>query len=234
MLTYEVQITTPNDRPIQLKTRLAETPIPLAVQLALSDDAPLSGKFGVRAFPAKLFNKQVKLKHFDLALQTPTNDSPLDGEITVPFGDYIVSVLVLGTVGKPVVRMRSDPPLPEDQILAVLLYGKPLESLDPDQTSSVGNANAALFSGALNLFSLYTLSALPIQRIDWDPATGNASIAVTLGEGTSLRLNQEEGARSVGIRRRITKHWAVTTQLNNPSDPADRSVTALLEWAYQY
>lgn len=233
-LTYAVNIATPGARPVQLKTRLAKAPIPIAVRLALSDSAPPSGTVGIRPFPLNLFKQDVQLQYFNIGLETPTQNSPLDGQITVPFGDYTISVLVLGSIGKPVVRLRSDPPLPEDQILAVLLYGKPLDSLDPDQTSSVGNANAALVSGALNLGALYYLSALPIQRVDWDPSTGNASIAFTLGEGTSLRLNQEQGERSVGIRRRLTKNWAVTTQLNNPSDQTDRSVTALLEWAYQY
>jgi hypothetical protein len=57
-----------------------------------------------------------------------------------------------------------------------------------------------------------------------------------LAEGLSLNVSQgTEGQPSVGIRKRLTKHIAITTTLNNPSQQqTDRTISTFLEWAYQY
>jgi len=234
--SYDVAVRTLDARPIQLRgmPHVAKAPIPVSVNLQLSDRSPPSGDVRVLGFPVELFKQKMRVERFNLALRNPAKDSELDGALSTRQGDYTFTVLVLGTTAKPQVHFMSDPPLAEDQILAVMLYGQKLESLDPDQSSSVGNTQAALVSGAMTLGALYYLSGLPIQRIDYDPKTKAVGVTVSLGEGTSLNVADTGGQESVGIRRRLSRRWAVTTRLDNPADPTDRTMTALLEWAYQY
>ena len=121
--------------------------------------------------------------------------------------------------------------------LAALIFGKPLDALDPDQQHSVGSSRAALRQGALSLFALRYLSSLNIESIDYDPGSQIASLKYKLAEGTTLNVSQGTGGGqpSAGIRKRLSKHMAVTTTLNNPSPTqADRTVSTFLEWAYQY
>jgi hypothetical protein len=86
------------------------------------------------------------------------------------------------------------------------------------------------------LFALYYLSALNIESIDYDPASGQASLRYRLGEGTTLNLSEGGEQTTVGVRKRLSKHLSVTTQFNNPSANVggNRNLSTFLEWAYQY
>lgn len=236
--TYDLKIYTPDEsHPVRLVTPQIKAPIPLTMNLAIVSGAPPKGQVKVLGFPAKLFKRDVQMDHVTVTLEAPTKDSKLDGRIVIPYTDYTISILVLGTTDKPQVRFLSEPPLPEDQIIAVLIFGKPVDALDPDQQRSVGDSRAALSRGVLSLASLYYLSALNIDSIDYDPVTHTASISYRLAEGTSLTMSQGAGGGqpSVGIRKRLNKHFAITTTLNNPSaQQTNRSVSTYLEWAYQY
>ncbi len=232
--TYSVRIRSPGARPVMLKTEIAKGPVPLGVDVVLSDSLPLSGSLDARAFPFDLFHREVRLERFGLKLKSPSSDSELDGALKIAYTDYTITILVVGTTAKPKVRFMSDPPLPENQILAVLLFGQKLDSLDPEQSEASSKTGDALREGALSLLSLYYLSSLNIQSVDYDPQTGNVELRYSLGEGTSLSVSEGGGEEMVGIRRRLSKRWSITTALNHPGDPTDRSVSTLLEWGMQY
>ncbi len=238
IFTYAVKIHTVDDKnPIKFLSSQVKTPIPLAVNLALSTDVPLSGDVRVLAFPLELFRRKVQLEYLNLKFTLGSKDTALSGKIQVPYTDYMITILLLGTTEKPLLRFMSDPPLPDDQIVAVLVFGQPLEALDPDQQQSVGSSRAALRQGVLSLFSLYYLSSLNIERVDYDPGTRTASLRYRLSEGTSLNVSEGLGGgqSSVGIRKRLSKHLAITTTLNNSSEQqANRTLSTFLEWAYQY
>jgi hypothetical protein len=237
MFSYDVSIRTSDQQPVKLLTPQIKAPIPVALNISLADSAPPSGSVRILKLPLELFHRDVQLDHVNLTLENPTSNSELDGKIEVPYTDYTISVLLLGSVEKPQVKFLSDPPLPDDQIIAVLIFGQPLDSLDADQQQSVGNSRAAFLSGALSLASLYYLSSVNIEAIDYDPTTHTASLRYRLAEGTSLNLSEGAGQSqpSVGVRKRLNKHFAITTTLNNPSETqTSRTVSTFLEWAYQY
>jgi hypothetical protein len=237
LFTYDVRVRTAEARPVRLVTSQIKDPVPLAVNIALKSDAPVGGSIRVLSFPLQLFKRDVTLDHLTLSLRQPSKDSELDGRIVIPYTDYTITILLLGTTDKPQIKFLSEPPLPDDQIIAVLIFGQSIDALDPDQQASVGNSRAALRQGALSLFSLYYLSSMNIESIDYDPGSKTASLKYRLAEGTTLNLSQGTGGGqpSVGLRKRLTKHFALTTTLNNPSpQQADRTVSTFLEWAYQY
>jgi hypothetical protein len=238
MFTYDVRIRTLGEgRPVKLVASQVKDPIPLGVDLALQSDKPVSGGIKIQSFPIQLFKRDVNFEHLTVSLRQPSKDSVLDGKIVVPYTQYTVTILILGTTDKPQIKFLSDPPLPDDQIIAALIFGKPIDALDPDQQQSVGSTRAALRQGALSLFALRYLGSLNIESIDYDPGTKTASLRYTLAEGTTLNVSQGTGGGqpSAGIRKRLSKHFAVTTTLNNPSPThADRTVSTFLEWAYQY
>ena len=119
--------------------------------------------------------------------------------------------------------------------MSVLLFGEPLETLDPDRLSSIGNAQAALADGALNLASIYALASTPIQSIGYDPQKGIATMKVRLAEGTSLNVGASSSeVQEIGVRKRIGPNWTVTTQVENSAASSERSVSAFLEWALRY
>lgn len=238
LFTYDVRIHTLNEsKPVRLVTSQIKESIPLSVNLVLKSEAPVGGGIRIQSFPIQLFRREVEFEHLTVSLRQPSKDSELDGRIVVPYTQYTITILILGTTDKPQIKFLSDPPLPDDQIIAALIFGKPIDALDPDQQQSVGSTRAALRQGALSLIALRYLSSLNIESMDYDPGTKTASLKYRLAEGTTLNVSQGTGGGqpSAGIRKRLTKHLAVTTTLNNPSPTqSDRTVSTFLEWAYQY
>jgi hypothetical protein len=232
---YSVHVHTPPQAPIRITSNLTQQAIPIGVDVSMTDRKPPSGKISIEPFPLKLFQRDVALKKFDLDLSQPIKNSTVDGLIDVNYVDYDIHVQVVNTVDKPKVILTSDPPLPDDEILSVLLFGNPPDELDADQTSSVGNTQAAITDGAIGLASLYTLASTPIQSVGYDPSTGTVTAKVKLGKGTSLNLGaQENQLAQTGIRQRLGGHWSIETDLNNPTDPENRTLSALLVWSLRY
>ncbi len=234
-IAYAVKIHTPGDKPLRLLSNLADSAVPIALDLHLGSDSPLGGSVGVVPFEIEAFRRKAKIDHFDIQLLAPPEESEIDGAINVAYADYTVTINMINTIGKPVVRLTSDPPLPEDQLWATLLFGAPLDALDPDQAQSVGNTQAAVTDGAIGLASLYALASTPVERVGYDSTTGMFTAKVKLGTGTSLNVGSTgTGLGELGVRRRLSKHWAVNTDLLNPTDTSERTASAFLEWSYKY
>ncbi|MFO1187502.1 MAG: translocation/assembly module TamB domain-containing protein [Alphaproteobacteria bacterium] len=53
-------------------------------------------------------------------------------------------ISVSGRASKPVIRLSSDPPLPQDDVMALVLFGRPAERLSALQAVQVANAIATL------------------------------------------------------------------------------------------
>jgi hypothetical protein len=215
---------------------LAKSAVPISVDIKKASQAPLSGNIHVANFPLELFRRDANVERFDLALADPTRDSSMNGEIRLAYTDYTIRVLLLSTVGKPVIRFVSEPPLTEDQIVSVLLFGKQIDELDSDQAESVGRTRAAVADGALGLASLYVLASTPIESVGYDPNTGVATAKVRLAEGTSLNVasSTSNHLEEVGVRKRLGPHWTIDTELANPTSTGNRVVSAFLQWSNRY
>ncbi|MCM2277869.1 MAG: translocation/assembly module TamB domain-containing protein [Oligoflexia bacterium] len=241
---YDIEVATPSGRPLELLSNLAREPVPVRVRLRLSDSAPMEGELAVERVGLRVLRRKARLESFGLRLASPIDESPVDGLIRVTYADYTITIRVLGTAGAPTIRLLSDPPLPEEQLVAVLLFGKPIEELDPDQSESVGSARSAFADGALSLASLYVLASTPIQSIGYDPRSRELSVKLRLGAGTSLTLGSSGGElREIGIRKRLGPHWTITTDLSHraqtpgaadPSEAPQRTASAFLEWHHRY
>jgi hypothetical protein len=215
---YDLAIKTPADRPIKILTNLAQGPIPIHLDLKMSDDDPLGGSIRVASFPLKLFRRDSEVDHFNLTLKSPTDQSVMDGSFKVKYTDYTIIVSVISTISKPVVIMTSDPPLPQDQLVATLLFGHPLDELDESQSSSVGNTQAAIKDGAIGLGSMYILASTPVESVNYDSSSGVVTARVHLAEGTSLNVGaQSNQVSQVGVRKMLSKHWSVETDVNQGS-----------------
>lgn len=234
---YRVSVRTPPENPLKLLSNLAKAPVPITLDLQLTSADPPAGSVSIGQVPVSLFRRDATLERFSLALKKPTRDSELRGTLRIDYADYIMTVTLLGTVGKPALRLNSDPPLPENQLWAALLFGRPLEELEPEQSSSVVNTRAAVAEGAMTLASLYVLASTPIQALSYDPSTGVLTMKVRLAEGTSLNIGSEAGAfQQLGIRRRLGPHWTLSTDLYRDAEDPDASneVSTFLEWHNRY
>jgi hypothetical protein len=231
-LVYRVTVRTPEGRPLRLLSNLAKAPVPITIDTSFATDTPPAGQLTVEKFPLNLFRRDAHLDSFVLSL-TPSPE--LNGRLSVAYPDYTIQILVLGTPTKPVVKLFSEPPLPERELLAILLFGKEMNELDDDQMQSAESMRAAAADGALSLASLYLLASTPVQSVGYDPQAHAFTAKVSLGGGTSLNLGSDfEDYQKVGLRRRLGRAWSVETYVERRSETEERSATALLEWSKRY
>lgn len=219
--------------PAKLLSNLAHAPVPVQVDITFETDSPLAGTIQVGNFPTQLFTREAQIVNFSLELQNPTSKSQIDGSAKIVYTDYTVFLHVLGTVDQPKLVLRSDPPLPENQLWAVLLFGHPLDELDPEQSASIGNTQSAIADGAIGLASLYLLASTPVESVSYDPGTNTFSAKIRLGEGISLNLGRSGPESSVGIRKRLGPFLALETGLSTSSQGGEVG-TIYLEWSRRY
>ena len=233
--TYDIHVKSPDSSPLTILSTLANAPIPLMIDLDLKKDQPPQGSVTAARFPIKLFRRDATLQHFSVSLRNPTEESPIDGKITVTYTDYTISILIISTVGKPRVILTSDPPLPEDKLVATLLFGRPMEELDDDQNQSVGNTRAALADRAIGLASLFVLASTPVQSVGYDPKSGTLIAKVRIADGTSLNVGANSTRiEDIGIRKRLSSKWTLNTDLVHPTGDEATSLSTFLEWAHRY
>lgn len=202
-----------------------------------SAKAPATLNYGVVTVghtDLELFNRNAWIDSLQVNL-TPKGEKDLHGTIHVKYVDYEVTVTVAGTTEKPIVQMESDPPLPQDQILGVLLFGRPLSDLEASQKSSVSQLNAAVTDAVLGLSSLYFLASTPVESIGYDPDTQLVTAKVGIGGGTSIELGGGENKlAAVGLRKRLARDWVLKSYVEQSGQTEQKTVTAYVEWARRF
>ena len=234
---YNLRFGSPSN-PVKLVSNLAQNEVPVYLDLRITDAAPISGNVTVKDFSLKIFRRNATLERLYLDLQpTPFSETivNVDGTLRVDYTDYTVKVLLGGTADRPSIRLASTPALPEDQLVAALLFGRPVEELDPQEEESVGNAKAAFANRAIGLTSLYLLASTPIESLGYDSQSDAFVARVRIGEKTTL--NVETGPteiESVGIRKRLSRFWTVATDISGATEGDYPRLSAFFEWSNRY
>lgn len=232
---YDIRVRTAAPGALKLLSSLGPELVPLSLDIRARPAQGVEGSVSAGEFSVKLVRKQVKVRRLRVWRNQSTGSWEVDGRFELRHADYQVEAIVVGPVDHPQLRLFSVPPLRQDQILALLVFGRPIEELETDQAMSVGSAEAALADGALNLVSIFALASTPIESVQYDPRTGKALAKVRLGDGTTLAVgSQGTDLQRVGVRQRIAADWYIQTYLESLNDWEKRSVSALLEWIRRY
>lgn len=118
-------------------------------------------------------------------------------------GEFAITISMIGPVTAPDITFSSDPALPEDEVLAQLLFGRSVSALSPIQLLQLADAAASLAGGSTNSGIFANLrEGLGLDDLDFQTdAEGNAGVRagrylsenvyadVTLGAETDLSLN---------------------------------------------
>ena len=231
---YKIFIHTPPETPIQIISNFSKDKIPVHVSAVLTDSAPPAGQVKVGEFPVEFFRRKAQVKEFLLNLRSPTGESSVAGTVHVNYADYKVTIEIKNTIDKPLIHFKSDPPLAEDQIISVLIFGQPLQDLDTGEGDSVGAVRSAFADGAVNLLSFYVLASTPIQSVGYDSAAGEVSAKLRLAQGTSLNLGAGADSTSVGIRKRLGGSWTISTTMTHNTSTGTNTPSGNLEWRHRY
>jgi hypothetical protein len=146
-----------------------------------------------------------------------------------------VTALLTGTAMEPELTLRSDPPLDEGDILALIVFNRPINELAEAQKVSLASRAGAMAAGVLvgpiadSVARALDLDVFEIQTA----AEGTGGPIVTVGRQVSDRLfvgfRHEfgtEGSNRLTFEYRLTEFLRIVTSVAQGGDPASRSSRA--------
>ena len=133
---------------------------------------------------------------------------------------YQVQVLIGGTTEKPVLTLSSEPRLEQADILALLIFGKPLGSLNEHEQGSLQQSALSITSGfvaatvAQSVSRALGLDALGLDIGDVSFSGGRVGFGRYVGPGAYVSVSQQlagEQGREVALEYQITPDWKIST-----------------------
>lgn len=222
-------------KPLIVYSNLAKDPIPAVLDLVLTfPPAAAAGKVSVRSFAVELFRRNAAVDHLDVELSAGSKAAALEGLVRYKAPTALISIHILGTTEKPRIEFTSAPPMKRADIIALLIFGKSPDELDPEQTASVSNTEKALESQAFGLASLYLFGATPIEHVGYDPATKTTMVRLRLPGGANLTLGGDfDQGRQLTVRKPLAPHWAIQSEITEQGQES-RGAATFLEWFNRY
>lgn len=236
---FRLHVKTTSDEAIHIATNLTKSAIPITLDATYDDrsmtKSPVTGSVQIGRVPVELFKRSAIVQNIRVDL-LETGDNRLNGTIAINYGDYAITILLLGQVSDPQVRFVSDPPLDDDQIVSVLLFGRPQHELGDDEKSTVANTKTAMADAVLGLGSLYFLASTPIESVGYDPDSGRVIARVGLGGGASIELGagSQDSGSGLGFRKRLSKDFLFRSDVETLGSTGQRTVSALIEWVKRF
>lgn len=206
-----------NEDPVSIKTELLDEDLRLRFDLDIKRGVLKDGFISVLPLKTTVFKRPIKLESLRVKFQAPLFPI-LESVIVFPLPEYKITMKVEGPLGKPRYAFQSEPPLPENDIYAVLLFGRPMNDLDSDDKSSASKTNRILSQGFFSLSTLYFLAGSPVEYVGYDPDSQTATAQIGLGRKSSLRVGGgQEGLNSTAVRRSLGKGWYLDTSVQDTS-----------------
>lgn len=233
---YDIVVKTPPQSPLLVDLNLIPEPIAIEVTAKINSKTGNDISFYVRPVPFEIFRRKGVLEGIKYT-SSGQSTGYVNGKARTQAGEYQIFAEFYGKPDKIRMHLSSDPPVPEDDLWAIFLFGEPLESLDIEEQDSSQATSRALSKGAMGLLSLYLFASSPVERVDYDPATQNVSVRFRVQEGTSVEASRgAEEVAGLGLRQRLGRGWAITAKVSEEEGMNDTRTQAgaMLEWSSRY
>jgi autotransporter translocation and assembly factor TamB len=166
----------------------------------------------------------------------PTIDPELDLTATYRSSDLIANVLVFGAVSDPQIELTSSPPLPEDEILARVLFGKSSGQLSAGEAVQLAQAAETLQGGGGEGLLGVARRTLGVDVLSFAPgASGDEVGSLRIGKYVSddVFVGAEQGT-TPGSSSAIVE-WELTPNITVESEVgADNRSNATINWKFDY
>ncbi|MEQ8666658.1 MAG: translocation/assembly module TamB domain-containing protein [Rhodospirillales bacterium] len=163
---------------------------------------------------------------------SPEIDPVLDVKATTRAQNLDVSLNVSGRVSEPSIEFSSEPPLPRDEVLARLLFGKSTGSLGPAEALALADTVQTLRSGSGGVFDrLRDATGLDVLSASSGEGGPSVTAGKYLADGVFVGVNQGvgPGETSATVEVELTDTIAVQTETG-----ADADSSVGVTWRYDY
>lgn len=225
-----------NEQALHIRSNLLDEALRLNFDLEIKNGEIDDGFLKILPLKTTLFKRPIRIRKLIISFHAPL-EPVIESTVQFPLPEYKITLKLEGPVSSPRYAFSSKPPLPQNDIFAVLLFGRPLSELNSDDKSAAQQTNKLLAQGILSLSVLYFLAGSPVEYIGYDPETGRATAQFGIDGKTSLNIGAGKGSRSTGVRRSLGKGWYLDTSVQNTSDPSNegaRDYGVLLERIIAY
>lgn len=158
------------------------------------------------------------------------NNPRLDIRAELDAGDGVTAAIVVsGRADEPEIELTSTPTMPSEDVMSLILFGKPAENLSALESLQTAQALASL--GGIGPFGgggggvtgkLRRAVGLDLLNVDIDPENGGGSLTVGkyVAEGFFVSASQDAQGRkgSVSVKYEITDNITVETELEQEGD----------------
>lgn len=204
---------------VLVKTNLLDEILKLSFSLLIEDKKIQEGFLEIWPLNTTVFKRPLSIRHFKL-LFARNLEARIFAQIDFHLPDYLVKLVLEGPLSKPRQAFSSVPPLPHDDIIAVLLFGRPLSALPFEDQTVTKNAGQIISQGVLSLAVLYYFAGSRIESIGFDPEAKVVSAQIGLGRRDSFYVKGETsgGLNSYGIRHSLGKGWYIDSSVQKTTD----------------
>jgi translocation and assembly module TamB len=207
-----------------------------------ADDPQPSGAFEMRRGQFSLAGQTLTFSKGEVGLNGgKLTDPSLDFVATTARGNVTASLTVGGTASKPKITLSGEPELPQDEVLAQLLFGRGAANLGPLELAQIGAALVSLSGAASGVGNpLETVrKTLALDRLSvGSDKSGAAKVeggryvapGVYLGAQQGFSGAQTQGVVQVDVGR----HLKLEGALGNAAPASSRSGAGSVGLRYEY
>ncbi|KZM50196.1 translocation/assembly module TamB domain-containing protein [Labrenzia sp. OB1] len=166
-------------------------------------DPQAIGAFSLRRGQLNILTRRLLFSHGTATFEgslTPV----IDFAATTTVSDTTITVSVSGEADDPQIAFTSSPELPQDEVLALLLFGKSVGNLSPTQVARLAAAIATLTGGNDNSPLASIRKSLGLDEIDVN-TTGENGPSVSVGKyiNDNIYLGVEQGTGTDSSRVQV-------------------------------
>ncbi|MDD4975104.1 MAG: translocation/assembly module TamB domain-containing protein [Bacteriovorax sp.] len=205
------------DKTLFIKTNLLDEVLRLNFDLQIEDGSISKGTIQTLPLKTTIFKRPIIFQSVKIVFNDPFVPE-LKALIEFHLPEYMITLNLEGPLSKPRQAFKSVPPLSQDDIYAVLLFGQPLSGLNTDDKTTARSAGQILSQGILSLAVLYYFAGSPVQSLGYDPESKVLAAQIGLGAKNTLRVSSETGGlNTAGVRRSLGKGWYIDTSVQKSS-----------------
>ena len=241
-LSVALNITVDAPRQILVKGRGLDSELGGEIRVHGTTDAPaVSGSFDLQRGTFTLGSSQLTFTNGSVTFNgeglKKKIDPTLDFVAQTQVLDITATIKITGLADSPKIELSSTPDLPQDEIMARLLFGQSASQLTALQVVQIGAALSQLTGGGGGLNPLTRIQkTLGLDRltVGSDASTGstagttsqqNTGYSVEAGRYVSSRVfvsvkESTTGASQIGVDVDLTKHLKLQTRLGNGTTTA--------------
>ncbi len=216
-------------------SNLVDQPLRWNADLLIKDGGVQEGQVNLLPMRILLLRRPISVEQ--LEVEWPEDSvARLRAQFEFKLPEHRIRMKVEGLLREPQYVFESTPPLSQEDIMAVLLFGRPLEELDPDSHDSLAQSRQIISRGLFSIGSLYIFSGTPIQSVGYDPQSQMLSARVRVSGRDSLRIKAgESGVGSLALRRSLGSGWYIDTSVQQTAnDESLKDFGLLLERVIAY